>query len=106
MNKLETKIKNFFEDKLECKVIYMLKNKYENPVSGDLFGEDIDLPLYSIIYRGLEIYTKDYLSKRVSDFKAKNKISMQCLNIKNINSLKGILEQHKSEGYNAIFKKY
>lgn len=84
----------------------MLKNISESPVSEDLFGEDIDLPLYSIIYKGLEIYAKDYLFKRIMDFKAKNKISIQFLNIKNIDSINGILKQHKSEGYRAIFKQY
>lgn len=93
------KIIEFF-NKINCPAEYILKNKYENPTGIDLACEEINLPEYAIIHGGADISLNNSIKK--SKFEKENKINISCFYRKYCNSLEGLLEEFKSEGYEII----
>ena len=99
------KIEKCFED-IDYSIEYFLKNKYENPTGELLFGEEVSLPRYAVIYSGMkDLMLDDEKFKRKCSFEKENKTEIQILYIKNCNPVEGFLDQLKSKGYEIIFQK-
>ena len=104
-DELIDKIEEFFKD-IDYSIEYFLKNKYENPTGELLFGEEVSLPRYAVIYSGMkDLMLDDEKLKRKDSFEEENKTRIQIFYIKNYNPVEGVLDQLKSEGYEIISQK-
>jgi len=102
-NKTLEKITEFL-NRIDCPPEYILKNKLENPTRVNLMNDEMDLPQYVVINKGEDIILDDKKFRDKLSFESGNNLDLICFYTENCKSMKGFLEELRSDGYEIIFQ--